>query len=85
MVTLDMRLLVSFDRRMNNCGMMIYLVLIDSSSLSASELQSLSKPVFWSGVDCSSTHLSLVDCYKDEYSGKTDDVKDVVITCKPCK
>ena len=27
-VILDMRRLVSFDRRMNNCDMMIYLVLI---------------------------------------------------------
>ena len=57
----------------------------DKSSLSASELQSLSKPVHWTAVNCSSTDLSLLDCVKYGYSGNTYDVRDVIVTCEKCK
>ena len=63
----------------------IDLVHTDKSSLSASELQSLSKPVHWSAVNCSSTDLSLLECVKHVYSGYTYDVIDVIVTCEKCK
>ena len=61
----------------------LYRTIDDNESLKIP--QSLSKPVYWEGVACSTNDLTLFHCAHPQYTGYINDVTDVLISCKKCK